>query len=310
MLDSNSRTLPLLELDTLRTIVAIADTGNFSAAAEVVFRTPSAVSMQVKKAEELLGHSLFHRDSRSVNATEHGELLVQHGRRVLALNREVVLRFLAPNITGSVRLGAPDDIGGRTMPDLLRRFAATHCCITVDVVIDNSADLLKKVRAGELDLALVNCEPSQSQGGDIEVVYQEPLTWAGLRNGIAYEQTPLPVSVWDQGCAWRNMGLRSLEAVGREYRVAYRSAHLTGQKAAILADLAVAPIPLSACTDGIVPLTAVHELPPLGDYAIGLLKGDAISAPALAAADHLRASFKARKQPEISSTPTQSATAK
>ncbi len=83
-------TLPLIELDLLKTLVAIAETGNFSAAAEAVFRTPSAVSMQVKRLEELLGRPVFKRDSRSVTLTGDGEMLLVHARRVLAMNRELV----------------------------------------------------------------------------------------------------------------------------------------------------------------------------------------------------------------------------
>ena len=82
--------IPLLELDLLKTLVAISDTGNFSAAAQVVYRTPSAVSMQVKRIEELLGRTVFLRDSRTVTLTRDGEILLGHARKVLAMNRDVV----------------------------------------------------------------------------------------------------------------------------------------------------------------------------------------------------------------------------
>ena len=105
--------IPLLELDLLKTIVAIAETGNFSAAAEVVHRTPSAVSMQVKRIEELLSRPIFNRDSRSVQLTNEGELLLEHGRRMLALNKDIVTRFMSPDVAGVVRLGATDDVAER-----------------------------------------------------------------------------------------------------------------------------------------------------------------------------------------------------
>lgn len=281
--------LPLLELDILRTIVAIVDTGNFSAAAQAVSRTPSAVSMQVKKAESLLGRPLFHRNSRSVTASETGELLAQHGRRMLALNREMMAQFTTPDLAGTVRLGAPDDMAERALPEWLRRFSVTHGSITVDVVIDNSVDLRQRVLDHNLDLALINCDPGQVQNDGVEVILREALTWAGSRHGVAYEQKPLPVSVWDESCAWRNIGLRSLEAAGLEFRIAYRSAQIAGQRAAVLADLAVAPIPISACVNGVVPLAEESGLPPLGDYAVGLLVGARPSGPTQAAADHIRA---------------------
>lgn len=280
---------PLLDLDILRTIVAIVDTGNFSAAAQAVSRTPSAVSMQVKKAESLIGQPLFHRNSRSVTASESGEMLAQHGRRMLALNREMMARFMVPELAGTVRLGAPDDMADRTLPEWLRRFSDTHGSITVDVVIDNSIVLRRKVLDESLDLALINCDPGQEQTGDVEIIHREALTWAGARHGVAHEQSPLPVSVWDEGCAWRNLGLKSLEAGGRQFRIAYRSAQIAGQRAAVLADLAVAPLPISACVNGVIALSDEHGMPPLGDYAIGLLVGERASGPTKAAADHIRA---------------------
>lgn len=292
--------LPLVELDTLRTLVAIADTGNFSAAAEVVFRTPSAVSMQVKKTEEALGRLLFKRDSRSVTATPDGERLVQHGRRMLALNRELMATFVSPDVIGVVRLGAPDDMIEHTLPNLLCRFAHTHPAITVDVVVDSSTHLRQKVRARELDLALVTCAPSTTQADEVEVLHEEALTWAGARHGIAHEQNPLPVSVWEEGCAWRNAGLKSLAAVNRDYRIAFMSAHISGQRAAIMADLAIAPIPISSCTNGIVPLGEKQGLPSPGNYALGMILSDQISTPAEAAADHLRACFSTGKAPGLS----------
>ena len=287
--------LPLLELDTLRTLVAIADTGNFSAAAEVVFRTPSAVSMQVKKTEEILGRPLFKRDSRSVTATPDGERIVQHGRRLLALNREMMATFVSPDVIGIVRLGAPDDMIEHVLPDLLCRFAHTHSAITVDVVVDSSTHLRQKVRAGELDLAMVTCAPNTPLSDELEILFEEPLTWAGVRHGIAHERNPLPISVWEEGCAWRNAGLKSLTISKRDYRIAFMSAHIAGQRAAIMADLAVAPIPVSACINGIVALDEQHGLPSPGNYALGMILSDQISKPAEAAADHLRACFSTQK---------------
>jgi len=128
--------LPLLDNDILRTFVAIAETGNFSTAAEVVFRTPSAVSMQIKKLEEQLKTTLFLRDARSVTLTAHGETLLTYARRMIALSNEAVSRFVMPELTGVVRLGAPEDIGERgLLPGILKRFAEAFPAIMVDVTI-------------------------------------------------------------------------------------------------------------------------------------------------------------------------------
>ena len=118
----------MLEIDVLNTFVAIAETGSFSKAAKRVFRTPSAISMQIKKLEDQLGRPMFKRDSRSVEITAEGELLLRYARRILALNNEVISELVASKVAGTVRLGATDDYGSRLLPVILRRSAQPNCC--------------------------------------------------------------------------------------------------------------------------------------------------------------------------------------
>lgn len=282
--------IPLLDLDLLKTLVAIADTGNFSAAAAAVHRTPSAVSMQVKKMEEILGRPIFIRDSRSVDLTEDGAFLLEHGRRMLALNREAVARFVQPEVQGVVRLGAPDDVAERFLVDMLRRFNQSHPHVTVNVAVDGTDRMVDMLRQGRLDLTLITCEAGFKEDG-AEVVFREQLVWAACKGGVAAEQSPLPVSVWEEGCAWRKAALGELDELGIPWRVAFQSAHISGQRAAVLADLAVAPIPVSSIGGCIVEAPDRFGLPKLPKYALGLLVGDDPNPAVSAAADHLRASF-------------------
>ena len=285
---------PLLELDVLRTFVAIVETGSFAAAAEAVFRTPSAVSMQIKKLEEMLGRPVLERDSRSVRLTREGEILLEHARRILALNREVMANFITPEIAGVVRLGAPDDVAERFLPDMLRRFAESHPSITVNVIVENTNHLIDRVRQKNIDLALITCGSGFTGDGEAEILFNEKLAWATVRGGVAAEREPLPVSVWEECCLWRQAGIEGLEKIGKPYRIAFQSAYISGQRAAILADLAVAPIPVSAMTDPIVKADPKYGLPELPDCALGLIMVKDATAPVLAAADHLRASFAMR----------------
>jgi len=287
-----NKKLPLLDLDMLSTIVAIAESGNFSNAATRLFRTPSAISMQVKRIEEMVGRPVFDRDSRSVTPTADGELLLEHARRVLTMNNEMVSRFVMPEVVGEVRLGATDDIAERMLPEILQRFDRTHCCVTVNVVVDSSSELSRTVRTGEMDIALITYDPKKKQNEDIEAVFTESLTWAGLKNGVAFEKRPLPISVWEEGCSWRSSGLSSLEKANIDHRVAFMSAHISGQKAAVLADLAVAPIPVSCCVNEIVALSKADGLPSLETYGVGMVLQKNQSEPTLAAAEHIRRSFK------------------
>lgn len=281
-----------LELDLLRTFVAIADTGSFKSAAELVFRTPSAISMQVKKLEDIVGRPVFRRDARSVNLTQDGEVLLAYARRLLSLSDEALGHFRKPQMEGVVSLGAPDDYGSRFLPGILKRFATTHPGVVVDVVIDQSANLQERVKKGKLDLTLISCSGAVASNPDIEIILEEKLVWTGVKGGCAHLKDPLPVSMWEEGCAWRSNAVAALSSIGRDYRVAYMSAHSSGQKAAVLADLAVAPFPKSLLDHPMIALSEEDGLPELNTYCIGLFKNPAASDAVMAVASHIRSAFE------------------
>lgn len=286
--------LPLLDLDVLRTFVAIAETGSFTAAANAVFRTPSAVSMQIKKLEETLRCAVFNRDARSVSLTADGEILMGYARRMLAINREAVSKFVVPDVSGVVRLGSPDDYGERVLPAVLKRFAQSHPSVAVDVIIDQSTNLRRRLNERELDITLFTV--CRNIPPEAEILLTEPIVWGGARGGCAHMRKPLPVSVWEEGCAWRADALEALGRDGVEYRVAYMSAHTAGQRSAILADLAIAPLPKSFIGDEIVALGPEHGLPQLSNYNLAMIVAPDASAPVRAAADHIRATMEAFKE--------------
>lgn len=282
--------VPLLELDVLRTFVAIADTGSFTAAASTVFRTPSAVSMQIKKLEEMLGRPVLSRDARSVTLTSDGAILLGYARRLLSLNREAVSQFVSPDISGVVRLGAPDDVSDRLLPDVLKRFAKTHPSIAVDVVIDQSSLLIKRMEERRLDITIMTCQKDVRPPG-CEELLTEQLVWAGAKGGCAHLRAPIPVSLWQEGCAWRAGAVEGLNSKGIKYRIAYMSAHTSGQRAAIQSDLAIAPLPKSFVGEDLVALGEEDGLPPIGTYTLGMIVRPDAEAPVCAVADHIRAAF-------------------
>lgn len=286
--------LPLLEMDVLRTFVAIAETGSFTQAATLVFRTPSAVSMQIKKLEDMLGSTLFNRDARSVSLTGDGEMLLGYARRLLAINREAVSKFVMPDIAGVVKIGSPDDYGERMLPSILKRFARTHPAIAVDVTIDLSGNLRRRLGDRQLDLALMTS--CRNVPADAEVLLTEPVVWGGARGGTAHLREPLPVSLWEEGCVWRADALDALAAAGRDYRIAYMSAHTAGQRAAILSDLAIAPLPRSFIGDEVVALGPADGLPELSNYNLVMVVGPEASPPVRALADHIRATMESFRE--------------
>jgi DNA-binding transcriptional LysR family regulator len=279
-----------LELDLLRTLVAIAETGSFNRAARAVFRTPSAVSMQMKKLEEQVGRPLFAKDGRSVALTPDGEILVGYGRRIMTLTDEAWRRFHAPEIEGTIRLGTPDDYASQFLPPILSRFAASHPNVEVDVTCLSSQELLSLLDENAVDVALISAGHGLQRG---ITVHREPLVWAGLRHGCAHELNPLRLAVSHLGCCWRRKGLEALDRAGVAYRIAYSSKHYSGQLAAVMAGLALAPLPLSSVRGDLKVFGAEVGLPPLGHVEIELHRAVNATGPLFdALATHIENNFR------------------
>ncbi|WP_153771998.1 LysR family transcriptional regulator [Labrenzia sp. CE80] len=282
----------LIDMELYRTFLVIAETSSFTKAAELVGRTPSAVSMQIKKLEGILGVSVFVREGRSVRLSMEGEALLGYARRILMLNEEAVGLFLAPNVEGEVRFGAPSDFGTRFLPTFLSRFARTHPGVNVDVHLDGSPHLSKELKNGDLDLVLFTARPDSELAKGGEIVFTEPLVWAGLENGVAYERDPLPLAVATSGCPWRRAARIALDSVEKPYRISYTSFHSAGQEAALLADLAIAPFPASVVEHPLQVLDERHDLPEIGNYHIIMQRRPRAGKATRAFAEHVIECFR------------------
>ena len=290
---------PILDPELLRTFLAIADTGSFSAAADIVGRTPSAVSMQVKKLEELIDRRLFNRDSRSVALTPDGEALVADARRIVDMNVELLARLRTPDLSGAITVGTPDEYAGTFLPCVLRRFARTHPAVQVNVVCDYSTNLQEKLRHGDVDAALITEGELLSETASHRVVYEEELVWLGAKNGSASALRPLPVAVANDKCKWRIRSVAALSRAGISHKVAYSSATAAGQLAAVAADLAVAPLPVSLESPSVIRLGPEAGLPDLGTYRIAFIWQDQGNACVDALIDHVEASFAVGTTPPV-----------
>jgi DNA-binding transcriptional LysR family regulator len=261
--------LPNLDVDLLKTFAVLAETGNFTRTAEEVGRTQSAVSMQVKRLEELVGKPLLTREGRSNTLTADGQMLLDYARRMIQLNDEAMTVFTRPEVSGHVRLGTPDDYADRILPDVLARFARTNCKVQVDVDCGTSKGMIEKMKNGDLDLALITCEADTA---NVQVVRTERLLWVTSAKHSVHRADVLPVAFSQYGCAWRQMAIEALEGMGREYRVAYASANSSAINAAVLAGLAVAAIPEICMRPGMRVLGEADGFPPLGLFDIGLIR--------------------------------------
>ncbi|WP_338526951.1 LysR family transcriptional regulator [Pseudomonas batumici] len=249
---------PSIDTDVLRTFVAIADQGGFTKAGELVNRTQSAVSMQMKRLEEdVLKRQLFERDGRQVRLTAEGQVLLGYARRILKLHSEVFNTLREPHMVGLVRIGVPDDYVMRFLPGILSRFAQFYPLIQIEVNCESSTRLLQRQ---DLDLTIVTRKPGNELG---QLLRQERLVWAEAQCSANHEQTPLPLALDGIDCFCTQWACNALDARGRDYRLAYSCPSLSTIMAVVNAGLA-----LTAQLESLIPqdwriLGEAEDLPQL-----------------------------------------------
>lgn len=259
----------ILDLDQLRSFVAIAETGSFTRAANEVHKTQSAVSMQMRRLEERLGRSVFVREGRTSRLTSDGEKLLGFARRMMRLNDEAVAAFTSDDLTGAVRLGTPADYAARFLPEVLARFARSNPHVEVTVTCEPSVTLTRIARSGDIDLAIVTMA---SDTGPAENIRREPLMWVTSPGLVPEPSEVVPLALDRAPCIWRGAALEALAAAGRPYRIRYTSMNPSAISATVLSGLAVSVLAESAIQPGMQILTEREGFPPLPMCDIGLVR--------------------------------------
>ena len=224
-----------LDVTTLRSFVAVADLGGVTRAAGFLHLTQSAVSMQLKRLEEVLGAELLDRSGRSIALTASGEQVLVYARRMVALNDEVVGRLTDQAYEGEIVLGVPHDIVYPAIPQVLKQFHAAFPRVKVQLVSSYTSALKEKFGRGECDLILTT-EAALEPGA--ETLCSKPLKWIGAPGGAAWRQTPLKLA-FGRKCTFRPKVLAALDEAGISWDVIVETESDRTIEATVSADLAV-----------------------------------------------------------------------
>lgn len=254
----------MLDVDLLRTFVAIYESHSFTAAADIVGRTPSAVSLQIKKLEDQLGRALFVRSAAGVAPTPAGEQLLVHARRILRAHDEAVVEFDRDHGLGEqITIGISADYGQRLLPMVLAALARSHPTLSVEVVCGPSSDIAQQTVEGKVDLSFVG---EGEALGDSPVVYRERCIWA--TGGDAHHYDPLPLALVPRECLYRKWALDRLTAMGRRHRIAYSAYSIGGIQAIVRGGLAVTVVAESALVPGMSEIPAAEGFGDLPDVEV------------------------------------------
>lgn len=268
-----------LDLTTLRSFVAVADSGGVTRAAGLLNLTQSAVSMQIRRLEEMLGCALFIRAARRMALTPEGEQLLSYARRMVALNDEAMLRMTCSSFEGEIRLGVPNDIVYPAIPAILKQLAGAFPRVRVNLASSFTVMLKEGFARGAFD-AILTTEAAPSAGG--EVLARRDLVWVGAEGGRAWQRRPLRLGFKDT-CIFRGIAQAALEHAGLSWETAYEGESEQAIEATVAADLAVSARMEGGLPAGTATIDHRGALPGLGALAICLYAAPTLTGPAAAA---------------------------
>ncbi|BDA87088.1 LysR family transcriptional regulator [Aureimonas sp. SA4125] len=281
-----------LDSELLRTFLAINDAGNFTKAGEAVGRTQSAVSLQVKRLEGLVGAPLFTRGPRGVVGTAAAEYLLPNARRIIALLDETSAAMRSRPLNGPVRIGMPEEYSHTILPQALGAFAKRHPLVEVTVSYASSAANRQAVAAEGLELAVVFEEAGT---GSAEWLATDPTVWVTSTVHCVHEQDPVPVALNATQGWCRAVALNSLDRAGIRFRAAYTADTCSPLQAAVTSGLAIAPLCRSQIPPKCRELTEGDGFGIVDSSSVGLLRNSmATGAVVDGMAEAIRGAFAQR----------------
>lgn len=256
-----------LEIDLLRSLVAVAAHRNFTRAAQSVRRTQSAVSLQIKRLEEIVGKRLFERSRQSVSITHVGETLLVYANRILAANDAALSHIQRPEAAGVVRIGAPDDYATFLLPPILSSIAKDHPRLKLEVTCDNACDLLPMLEQGNLDVVVATHPPNAVAG---QIARYESLHWVASPTYMDDPRTPLSLVLFPSGCVCRGIALDALTQIDRPWHVAYSTRSIGLMEQAMLQGSGVSVMEASIIPPSLKIIDGQTGFPALSEVAISV----------------------------------------
>ncbi|MFC0776973.1 LysR family transcriptional regulator [Flavobacterium sp. HJSW_4] len=225
-----------LDLDLLHTFVLAAELKSFTKAANQVFRTQSAVTLQMQRLEEITGHKLFMKNGRTWRLTNSGDLLLGYARELLDINNKAMLALTEASTVGQVRLGIRIDFSEKVLTSVLEQFSLIYPQIQIEIIVDREEVLMQKLDSGKLDL-IVNF--GKNVPDSAIPVGQVSLRWIGNGNESVILERPLPLLLFDAPCIFREIGIEALQKANLSWRPVLTASSVTGIWAAIRVGLGI-----------------------------------------------------------------------
>lgn len=259
MINAN-RTILNLDLDLLRTFVAVADLNTFAAAAVAVCRTQSAVSQQMQRLEQLVGKELFARHGRNKLLTEHGIQLLGYARKILRFNDEACTSLMFSSLQGSLSVGASDESADTILPFILNRISSVYPKISLDVRVKRNPYMIEMLLNHEVDLVVTT---TRHENAESMVLRTSPTLWYCAADFVLPKGEAVPLVVLDEPSPYRDIIISHLNAAHIPWRISYVASTLAAVRAAVKAGLGITARPVEMMSPELRVLGLSEGLPML-----------------------------------------------
>jgi DNA-binding transcriptional LysR family regulator len=253
----------------LRTFLAVAETRGFTRAASQLGISQPTVSQHVRRLEEAAGRILVLRDTREVELTDNGVAMAGFARTILAAHAAAEDYFSGTAMQGRLRFGSADDLAITQLPRILRHFRQLHPQVKLELTVDQSAPLRRRLDAGHLDLIFVKTAPGSTDG---RLVRRDTMVWVAHEKTVVERHETVPLIAYRGPSVSRQIAIDALEAAGRTWRITCNTREVNGVLAAVRAGIGIAVFPRSLIPGDLVTVSDRFGLPELEDIEFRLLE--------------------------------------
>ena len=257
-----------LPTDTLRAFISIIDLGGFTRAAEALGRTQPAISLQMRRLEEIVGAKLITANGRELTLTEEGEAMALYARQMLRLNDEAVAHFSGRSATGTLRIGLPTDFSVAYLQEVISDFARALPNLNIEVHCDLSRRVLDRLHADDLDIAVGILNPSHNPY--LVRSWEERPLWTAAKNAETHRKSPVPLASHPEGCEYRSRMIAALRSIRREWRIVYTNPGINGLQRAVSTGLGVSALTRKTLLPDMQVLGPADGFPAMESIRVGL----------------------------------------
>ncbi|HXP97760.1 MAG TPA: LysR substrate-binding domain-containing protein [Telmatospirillum sp.] len=254
-----------LDLSLLRTFFTIAMTGSFTTASHRLFRTQPAISLRVKRLEDMIGFPLITRSTDGLSLTREGDILLDYAKRILSLNDEVMQRMRKEDPRELVRVGLPEEYAAIDLQTLLKTFAKDYPSAAVTIDVKTSTDLQEDLQDDHLDVVVTVCLATTSEN---RLTRPIPVVWVAGEQMIASQFGEVRLVLPREENLYRQMALQALANTDTPWDIVCTAANWTSVKSAVLAGMGVSLAPVDMVVPGMRRLG--EGLPTLPDIVLSL----------------------------------------